>query len=573
MVALFVRLKLTLMRNGLRRSVWKLVGLILGGLYGLAIVGFAVFGLVALRFAGIQIAGSVTVVAFSVLTIGWLVFSLLVFGVDETVDPSRFALLPVPARRLAPGLLVAALIGLPGVATTLVALALLGTWSTGAATVVATIITIPVGVVLCVLWARAVTGMFARALASRRTRDIAIVLMMLVTVGLSLGGQLIGRVAGTRDPRALLAVLHTAGTVLGWTPFGWIWAVPGAAAGGQWASAGVHLVLALALAGVLVVVWVRSLERNLTSPIESGEGGKAVKTTGLVENLYPHTPAGAIAGRGLRYWRRDPRYLSALVGLIVLPVVIVVSQLATGNSSHTLVAYAPIFTALMTAPSMASDLAYDGSAVSLHILSGIRGREDRIGRAMSGMTILAPLLVIMMIVCTVLSGSAEQLVRVTSLVIVLLLAGMGVALWVGTFVPGKAPAPGSSPFSSGNNGGLQGLVSFGISAGLTAVAALPPLPWWLPRSGSSGCSGLRCRWLWSPAWSSCSSGSTGAASCWSGGGPSYSRRCPRSSSAQPVAVERDRIGARRRILGGWGTAAGAERGVCPVSPGVTTSSG
>ena len=39
--------------------------------------------------------------------------SLLVFGVDETVDPAKFALLPVRARELLPGLLVAGLIGSP----------------------------------------------------------------------------------------------------------------------------------------------------------------------------------------------------------------------------------------------------------------------------------------------------------------------------------------------------------------------------------------------------------------------------------------------------------------------------
>ena len=46
-------------------------------------------------------------VAFSALTLGWLLMSLLVFGVDETVDPAKFALLPVRAGELLPGLLAA----------------------------------------------------------------------------------------------------------------------------------------------------------------------------------------------------------------------------------------------------------------------------------------------------------------------------------------------------------------------------------------------------------------------------------------------------------------------------------
>ena len=99
MVALLVRLKLTLLRNSLRRSVWRTVGLVIGLVYGLGIVAGVLAGLIALRWSSDTLTADVTVVAFTSLTLGWLLMSLLVFGVDETVDPARFALLPV--RRLA----------------------------------------------------------------------------------------------------------------------------------------------------------------------------------------------------------------------------------------------------------------------------------------------------------------------------------------------------------------------------------------------------------------------------------------------------------------------------------------
>ncbi len=117
MVALLVRLKLTLLRNSLRRSVWRTVGLVIGVVYALGIVVLAFAGLIALRFTSTALTADVTVPAFALLTLGWLLLSLLVFGVDETVDPARFALLPVRARELLPGLLLAGLIGVPGVAT------------------------------------------------------------------------------------------------------------------------------------------------------------------------------------------------------------------------------------------------------------------------------------------------------------------------------------------------------------------------------------------------------------------------------------------------------------------------
>ena len=128
-VAILVRLKLTLLRNSLRRSVWRTVGLIIGMVYALGIVVAVLIGMVALRFTSLELTADVTVLAFSVLTLGWLLMSLLVFGIDETVDPAKFALLPVRARELLPGLLVAGLVGVPGIASALVSLGLIITWA------------------------------------------------------------------------------------------------------------------------------------------------------------------------------------------------------------------------------------------------------------------------------------------------------------------------------------------------------------------------------------------------------------------------------------------------------------
>ena len=145
MVALLVRLKLTLLRNSLRRSVWRTVGLIIGMVYGLGVVAAVLVGLVALRFTSTELTADVTVVVFSALSVGWLLMSLLVFGIDETVDPSKFALLPVRARELLPGLLAAGLIGVPGVATVLISAGLIITWARTPALLAAAVVAFPLG--------------------------------------------------------------------------------------------------------------------------------------------------------------------------------------------------------------------------------------------------------------------------------------------------------------------------------------------------------------------------------------------------------------------------------------------
>ncbi len=472
MVAIVCALKLRLVRNGLRRSVLRLVGLILGGLYALGLVAVAIVGLVALRAAGPAIAASVTTIGFALLTLGWTIMSLLVFGVDETVDPRRFALLPVRARELVPGLTVAGLIGVPGLATVLLAFGLFATWSVGVAAEIATVVTVVVGVPLCIVWSRAVTALFAQALASRRSRDLAVVGIAVVSMAAAIGSQFIGRVAGN-DPDALVAALHRTGAVAGWTPFGWIWAVPGAVAQGRWGSAVVHLVLALGLTAGLAIAWRWCLDRNLTSPLETGGGGKAVKTGRGLLRYLPDTPAGAIAERCLRYWRRDPRYIASFVGMLVAPVVIMVTQLISPARATWLIALAPVAFAVLSAVSVTSELAYDGSALSIHLLAGVTGRQDRVGRMIANLVIEIPLLVVLVVVCNVAAGRTDMVVRCLALSLGFILAGMGVALWIGTVLPGKAPPPGANPFSSGNQGGLKNLASFGAATGLSVLVNLP----------------------------------------------------------------------------------------------------
>ena len=448
--------------------------MIIGALYGSGLVVFAVVGLTALRFTDVRTTASVTILVFSLVTIGWLVFSLLVFGVDETVDPARFALLPVPARQLAPGLLISALVGLPGIATFLASLGLIGAWSVSVLPVLAAIVAIPIGVVLCVLWTRATTGLMAQVLASRRFRDLAIVVLTLFFVSIGLLASLVSNVA-SNDPQAMLVVLDRAGTVLSWTPFGWIWAVPAAVARGEWLGAVVRLLLALALVAGLYRLWVWVLVRNLTSPIESGAQGKAVKQSTALARLLPATPTGAVALRCLRYWRRDPRYLAALVSIVVLPVIVIGTQLLTPAPSTTVMALTPVLLGFMLAPSMAADLAYDGTAISTHVLSGMRGREDRAGRVLSAMIILTPVVIVALIACAAVAGRWDLFPVSIALTAGFMLIGLGVAMWMGVIFPGKAPPPGSSPFSAGNSGGVQAMISFSVASGVTLLFALPTI--------------------------------------------------------------------------------------------------
>lgn len=475
MVAVLVRLKLSLLRNSLRRSVWRTVGLIFGMVYALGVVVAMIAGLVGLRFTSLSLTADVTVVVFSILTIGWLLMSLLVFGVDETVDPGKFALLPLRARELLPGLLVSGLIGSPGIATLLVSAGLVVTWSRSLALTLAAIIAFPIGVVTCFLLSRTATAAFAQALSSRKFRDFAAVALALVAIGGGLAGNLLGPMIGN-DPSALRGVLTTVAVVLGWTPFGWAWAIPADLARGDWAIAGIHLVLAVALVVMLWIGWAHYLARSLTSPLEGGGDGRKIKAgQHFADRLYPATSAGAVAGRTLRYWRRDPRYVAGIAAMLIAPVIIMVTQLTMPDGSPSLAAYAPVLLGMLIGTTVAQDLSYDGSAVWLHISTGISGADDRRGRVMSIMTILIPLQVILIIVSMAMTRRWDLLPSVLGLMVALTLIGIGVGCWVGAIWQVPVPPPGANPFQKSSGGGLESLLSFGVATGITTLAALPTI--------------------------------------------------------------------------------------------------
>src|SRR6266511_3856200 len=175
----FVRLKLRILRNGLRGSARRILLLVFGALSGLelAFAGFVAFTLAGT--APVRTAETVTAFIGAALVLAWTLVPLLFFGVDETLDPARFALLPVPRRTLALGMLTAALIGIPAVATSLALLGLvLGALIRGgpAAAAVALVGAV-LALLLCVAASRALTGAFAGALRSRRVRDLAAILI------------------------------------------------------------------------------------------------------------------------------------------------------------------------------------------------------------------------------------------------------------------------------------------------------------------------------------------------------------------------------------------------------------
>lgn len=520
MVVTLARLQLTLAWRGLRSSTGRTVATVLLGLYGLGVLTAAVAGLVVLRDPGFDaLRGPLLTVGFALLTLGWPVVGVLSGGDGELLEPGRFALFPVSARALLPGLLVAGLLSPGALSTAVLGLAGVVSWSGSAPAATAALFAAVMGTLTCFLLARVLGTALSRLLNARRFRDTGVVAVFLVLLAASALGQLVSR---RLDPGALLGGgLDGPARVVSWTPVGWVWALPWDLARGQWLAFAVHLVGATALCAVLLRVWSGQLAEGLVSPVGgTGQGGRAGRSR--IDALLPRGPVGAVAARELRYWRRDPRRLVQLLSVAVVPVFIVMPVVLNGAGEATgpvMVAFAPVVGAIMLGSPSAWALSYDGSALWMQVLAGGSGREDRLGRSLALALIALPVLLVIAVVTTGWTGRWSLLPGVLGATLGGVSCALGAGSWVGSVWQQAMPPPGGNAFARGAGGGAENILGSFVAVVLPAVLTAPAvalalLAVWHPEFGWAGL-------LWGPG--------SGALVLWAGvtlGGRRLDRHWP-----------------------------------------------
>ena len=480
MVATVVGLRARLLRHTLRREPWRLVLLVLGGIWALVTLPSVIGGMAYLGQNGQDVAGPVLVLAGSALVLGWLVVPVLLPSLDDSLEVRRFATSEVAARRLAPGLLAASLLGGPTLVTAGLVLAPVLAWSRiDADAALVAVAAAPLAWVTCVLGARLTTGAVARVLGSRRSREIA----ALSTVVLLVVGVPTVATIGALGLDAALERVPDVARVLGWTPLGLPWAAPAAVAAGNLADGLAHLG-----AGALVVValgaaWVWQLDDDLTRPASrSGRDRRRADATAA----WGASPARAVAGRAWRSWTADPRYQGAVLSGVLGPLVIMV-LLAT-------VIDAPAAVALAVGPFMAAsigwarhnDVALDGSAFWLHVVAAVPGRADRWGRAVAVLRWALPVTVVVAVVGALAGGRLDLAPAAVGASVGLLGVGLGVSAVLSPVLPYPVPRAGANPFAApvgaiGASMLAQAVASAATgAAGLPVVLGLVAVLWWSP---------------------------------------------------------------------------------------------
>jgi ABC-2 type transport system permease protein len=462
-----LRLKLRLLGNAFRRSPWRIVGLALGLASGLGLAIFVSVLLIGARLLSASAAAAPVEVLGAAATLGFVVVPLI-FGVDDVLDPRRFSLFGIPTNRLATALAVSALLGIPAVAMTIIALAQIITWARNPLSVILAIVAVPVIVATCLLCSRVSTAVAAFVLSSRRSRD---------SVGL-LGFVLLAVFAvifivflNSDWQQNEFSILREIARVAGWTPFGAVWAAPAEAAAGNVGIALLRELIALVFLGVLWLAW-RTLVKYMMVTQPRLAGARSYHGLGLF-GVAPVSPAAVIAERSFTYWIRDARYHASLIVIPVIPFVLMVPLLVIGVPANILALMPVPIMALFLGWSVHNDTAYDHTAIWLHIASGTSGKADRIGRVVPPLVVGVPLIVVASLICAPLYGDGGILPALLGVGLGILFTGLGLSSVGSAQFLYPAVRPGDSPFAAPQSVATASALIQGLSFFVTVVLASP----------------------------------------------------------------------------------------------------
>ncbi|QPZ39675.1 hypothetical protein [Paramicrobacterium chengjingii] len=470
MVAQLLRLRLQLAFGTVRGRPARIIGAVLL----IIVVGVGTWllaqGLVGLASAGAANVRDLLIVTGSFVVLGFLLIPAML-GVTDPLDPRTFAPFGIRSSALAPGTLLASLLSIPSLVVIVLSFATIGTWSRGAFATVIAVICAVFAIATCALVGRIAEYIASGALVTRKSRELRVVFLVLILV--LIAPAIIFALGIDWSANSGMSDFGRAAEAVSWTPFGAVWAAPGEAALGDVAGAVGKLAIAAGTTAVLYFVWWALVARALrTAPREIPEGGFG--SLGWFD-IMPARASSSIAARSLSYWGRDARYIVSILIIPVLPFLLIPPLLIAGVPAQPLALVPLPFMCLFLGWSLHNDLAFDASAVWLHVASGVKGYADRLGRTAPTLLIGVPIVVIGSMISMAFFGDWSMLPSMFGVSACLLLASLGVASYLSTRFPYPAAAPGDSPFQQPQYSGARGGFSQTFGLLIPVVLSVPTL--------------------------------------------------------------------------------------------------
>ncbi|GHA84992.1 transporter [Streptomyces tendae] len=460
----FVRLKLSLLRNGLRQSGGRRAAYLASLVVVLLFAALQLIGLIALR--GYAHVDSLVVLLAAVLALGWAVMPLFFPGGDETLDPTRLVMLPLRPGPLVRALLTSSLVGIGPLFTLCMFAGSVVAVAHGGAAYAVGVVGAVLALLVCVTLARAIAAANVRLLTSRKGRDLAVLSGLVVAVGAQLvnfGAQRLGSSGlGELDPVA---------DVVRWVPPASAVGAMDAASDGSYGVALAQLALTAAALGLLLRVWARHLTRLMTTPDGSTlqNDTEAVRERGPAgaARWLPAGRTGTTMERTLRYVWRDPKTKAAWVTSLAIGLIVPVFNAWQGTGS----VYFACFAAGMLGIQMYNQFGQDTSAfwmVAMTISSTRDAYVELRARALALLLITLPYATLVTVLTTAMLDDWRKLPEALGLSFALLGAMLATGAWTSARFPYSIPQEGYKNVAPGQ----VGLAWVSIFGGMIGAALL-----------------------------------------------------------------------------------------------------
>ena len=438
-----------------------------------------------------------TLLVGAVIALAWAIVPIFFSGLDGTLDESRFVLFPIKPSTLQKGQFLGGFVGIPGIASIIAVLL-------GAIAFISQPLALVVYLICCVLglanlmvWAR-LANRLGMALNDnpRIANTLMIVAMLLMmSAGFIFGGTITYLTKHWEEVLPYLPWLSV-------TPFGSAFAVPYFMATGNMGTALGCLALTLVYLAGGWWLWGKNLARSMANVGGSAHHASAAEVAagdlGLLAR-FPATPRGAVAARTLHSFLKDNRLQLLTASTAMLYLILTVAMplfLSSVGSFESRASFNGVnaaeanqiinsgvmqlfgfwmyFCTVFTGYYMCYLVSYDNTAFSLHVLSPLRGIDDRLGRLWGYSILMVPIVVVMVFVASAANGHLElfPIVLMHQLGVLAAAAGMGSVM--DTFISPPVAPPGANPFKNPkNNEGFANQLLLMLTVILVMLSALP----------------------------------------------------------------------------------------------------
>ncbi len=477
MVRLLVWLKARLTWNGFRSDRQRRIGLPVA----LLLLGWAGFWLArthyqtadALRGDPEVMAGYLAWAALGLFVV-WVTLPVIIFPLDENLDPQQLATLPITPNRMIAGLAAASLVA----PSTVVPLLILG--SNTALLADGWWMALPSAIVyvgLLAVGSQLFSAAISAILRTRRGRDIATFLVL----GLAAGSFFAYRTIDNSISTFGLATSVSTHPIIDWWPL-----LPPvaaqkamlAAAAGDAATAVLALVVAAAGLTVLAWAWRRLLGWLLTTPAQQSKPASRARSQGMSSGPFGVIPT--MARKELRFYIRDPRQRLVWTGTVIFVGLAIggVVMNATGffdlRGQEWAPLAAPVLVLFVGLPIALNLFGWERNAASYLFVLPAKPHQILMGKNLAVATALMAETAILTVGLAIFTGHWTWVWLAFPLTIAAIGSQMAVGNVVSVLTPLRLPREGTDVFAQSTEQGCLAIVSQTVSFFAIGLLLVPP---------------------------------------------------------------------------------------------------